>query len=1073
MQLTCQHCQAAWEFSDRRPSFCPFCGKSLPPELTTEVLPATAPSASEAETQACPPAAGSDAADPEVVGGYRLLRVIGVGGMGKVYEAEDTATGRRVALKLVSADYAGSADAVERFRQEGRLASLIAHPRCVFVLAADEEAGRPYIVMELMPGDSLDDYIRRNGPQPPAKAVRMILDVIEGLQEAHRVGVVHRDVKPSNCFFGEDGRLKVGDFGLSKSLAQGAHLTKTGSFLGTPLYASPEQVRGEHVDAQTDVYSVAATLYFMLTGRAPFQSDNAAVTLARIAADPAPPLRALRPELSPLLDRVVLRGLERDRKRRWQSLEEFAEALRPFLPGRLSLANLGVRFGAILLDYAALSLIGMCVGFFLLAFGVFNTAEMNNAYAYAHIDQLLSLTFWLLYFLPEAVWGYSLGKWLLGLQVRDVLTGHVPGHGRWFMRTCLSYILIHLASLIRALIVVPLLKLPAQPSQQEVFENFAAIMLLSFLPLVGWVVGIVLMLCTMRARNGYRGLHEFLSGTCVVPLPRRQRWSVLVTPASQGLSHPPGVPQKVGHYDVRAAFRWDEHVKALLGFDPVLGRQVVLWLRHRDEPPLAAKRREVSRTARLRWLSAGSSGERQWDAFVAPGGCPLTALAEANGRLTWPLAQPLLKQLADELAQAVQEGTLPAQLDPALVWVRPDGQAILLDMPLTGSATAGDPATDGAGAEDQALDLLARVAVLSLEGRPPPAELPGEVRAPLPLPAADVLRQLLGHAKTGLPLRVVQRRLAELEDHPPEVTRARRTGQLALMGWFLFMCFGCCLSPFSGTMIRLFPVMGAANIRVDREQDLIEDLDKASLSDYLAAASHPDLLARLRVVPALEADQRVRQKLQDDIEQTRKRMDERAKWEGFFYEMVVAQDHKQREDQRKFVKRYQPPRTGLDPGQLRRDAARQLEAPAQSQGEIGTYLQTLNYAGFFLGPVLWVVWAFLTRGGLSYFAAGIGIVRSDGRPAGRFRCAWRAFLVWIPLGVLVLAAFWLDDWYWSSNWYSSPSGPPLAPVGALWVSWLLGWTAWLLLGAYLILALRYPSRSPLDRLAGTYLVPVR
>src|SRR5262249_45075281 len=200
----------------------------------------------------------------------------------------------------------------------------------------------------------LDDYIRLHGPQPPGEAVAMILDVIEGLQEAHRVGVVHRDVKPSNCFFGADGRLKVGDFGLSKSLARGAHLTKTGSFLGTPRYASPEQVRGELVDAQTDVYSAAATLYFLLAGRAPFQSDNAAVTLAGIASDPPPSLRTVRPELSPALDAAVLRGLERDRKRRWRDLDEFAEALRPFLPGRLSLAGLGVRFGALALDYLIL-----------------------------------------------------------------------------------------------------------------------------------------------------------------------------------------------------------------------------------------------------------------------------------------------------------------------------------------------------------------------------------------------------------------------------------------------------------------------------------------------------------------------------------------------------------------------------------------------------------------------------------------------------------------------------------------------------------------------------------------------
>src|SRR5262249_41853483 len=162
-------------------------------------------------------------------------------------------------LKLLAPEYAESEDAVARFRREGRLASALAHPRCVFVLAADEEAGRPYLVMELMPGDTLEDLVQRQGPLPPAAAVATILGVIEGLREAHKLGIVHRDVKPSNCFLEATGRVKVGDFGLAKALARDPRLTKTGSFLGTPLFAAPEQIKGEAVDQQADVYSVAAT----------------------------------------------------------------------------------------------------------------------------------------------------------------------------------------------------------------------------------------------------------------------------------------------------------------------------------------------------------------------------------------------------------------------------------------------------------------------------------------------------------------------------------------------------------------------------------------------------------------------------------------------------------------------------------------------------------------------------------------------------------------------------------------------------------------------------------------------
>src|SRR5438445_1978191 len=194
MQVVCVKCNHVLEYSGERPSFCAYCGQSLGPAPKLET---TAALDHEAATLA-PTEPGAEAGPiPETVGGYRLIRPIGSGGMGTVYEAEDSATGRRVALKLISAEFAASRVSVERFRQEGRLASAIAHPRCVFVLAADEDAGRPYIVMELMPGSTLQDLVQEKGPLPPHEAVAKILDVLEGLQEAHRLGVIHRDVKPS------------------------------------------------------------------------------------------------------------------------------------------------------------------------------------------------------------------------------------------------------------------------------------------------------------------------------------------------------------------------------------------------------------------------------------------------------------------------------------------------------------------------------------------------------------------------------------------------------------------------------------------------------------------------------------------------------------------------------------------------------------------------------------------------------------------------------------------------------------------------------------------------------------
>jgi eukaryotic-like serine/threonine-protein kinase len=174
MQVECDHCRRLVSFDAERPSFCAFCGKPLPPaEVTTAPDPG-------ATTPAAPRLVPDDL--PPVVGGYRLLRVIGQGGMGTVCEAEDPASGRRVAVKLIAPRFAAAPEAVERFRREGRLASAVAHPRCVFVYAADEDAGRPYLVLELMPGETLRDLVGQRGPLLPREAVTLALDVIDGLR---------------------------------------------------------------------------------------------------------------------------------------------------------------------------------------------------------------------------------------------------------------------------------------------------------------------------------------------------------------------------------------------------------------------------------------------------------------------------------------------------------------------------------------------------------------------------------------------------------------------------------------------------------------------------------------------------------------------------------------------------------------------------------------------------------------------------------------------------------------------------------------------------------------------------
>ena len=430
MQVACPLCRRTLQFSGEAPAFCAYCGN----RLAEGHLSATAEFDPEAVT--VPPAPGSAPSSDEaveIVGAYRLLRPLGSGGMGRVFEAEEVGTGRRVAVKLVAREFAASAEALERFRTEGKLASAIAHPRCVFVLAADEDAGRPYIVMELMEGSTLKDLVDKRGPLPPREAVMKILDVIEGLQEAHRLGVIHRDLKPSNCFLEADGRVKVGDFGLAKSLLEDSHLTRTGTFLGTPLFASPEQIRRDPLTPQSDIYSVAATLYFLLTGRAPFDSGDPAATMARIVADPAPSMQTLRPDLPSALDRVVLRGLERQRERRWQDLESFRSALSPFVPAELSRASMGLRVAAYLIDCVPFALFfGMLSGVYGFKLSVdgqvypIGLAVGRHALALAiYVGDVVAIS---IYFtVTEGIWGCSLGKRLLGLRVYPLAGNTPPG----------------------------------------------------------------------------------------------------------------------------------------------------------------------------------------------------------------------------------------------------------------------------------------------------------------------------------------------------------------------------------------------------------------------------------------------------------------------------------------------------------------------------------------------------------------------------------------------------------------------------------------------------------------------
>src|ERR671910_1201849 len=263
--------------------------------------------------------------DTMIDGRYRVLNRLGSGGMADVYEAEDTQLGRRVALKLLYRRFAEDAEFVERFRREASSAAGLSHPNVVQVFDRGEWNGTYYIAMELLQGRNLKEVVRDHGALDPALAVDIVLQILKAARFAHRRGVVHRDIKPHNVMVDEEGRAKVTDFGIARAGA--SDMTETGSIMGTAQYLSPEQAQGQPVSARSDLYSSGVMLYELLTGKVPFDAESpVTIALKHVSEAPVPPSQ-LNPAVSPALDAVVLRALEKDPALRFADADEFAAAL--------------------------------------------------------------------------------------------------------------------------------------------------------------------------------------------------------------------------------------------------------------------------------------------------------------------------------------------------------------------------------------------------------------------------------------------------------------------------------------------------------------------------------------------------------------------------------------------------------------------------------------------------------------------------------------------------------------------------------------------------------------------------
>jgi len=263
--------------------------------------------------------------DTLVDGRYLVQHRIGSGGMADVYCAEDQQLGRRIALKVLHARFAEDPDFVERFRREASAAAGLSHPNIVQVYDRGEWDGTYYIAMEFLEGRSLKQLVRDEGPLDPARAVDITIGVLKAARSAHRRGVVHRDIKPHNVIVDGEDRPRVTDFGIARAGA--SDMTETGSILGTAQYLSPEQAQGHAVDERSDLYAIGVLLYELLTGRVPFEAESAVTIALRHVSEPPMPPSAIRPDVPPALEAVVLRALAKDPAERFQSADEFLREL--------------------------------------------------------------------------------------------------------------------------------------------------------------------------------------------------------------------------------------------------------------------------------------------------------------------------------------------------------------------------------------------------------------------------------------------------------------------------------------------------------------------------------------------------------------------------------------------------------------------------------------------------------------------------------------------------------------------------------------------------------------------------
>ncbi len=583
-------------------------------------------------------------------GEYQIIRLLGKGGFGEVYEAEHLDSGRRVALKILRQKLPDEAE-IDRFLCEGRLAASINHPNSVYIYASEVIDGVPAISMELLPGGTLKDVVEARGPLPVSDAVDAILQVIDGLAAAARTGTLHRDIKPSNCFIDSDGTVKVGDFGLSIStLAREKPLSMNGrSFCGTPAFSSPEQLRCENLDMRSDIYSVGATLYYLLTGRVPLQAEGLAQLWTAILESAPPSPRTVRSGIPRALARIVLRCLKKRAGARYPTYHALKDDLCVFSSKIPKPAPLGMRFLAAAIDAQVIWLLSLGGVVFGPLARMFSLGRHMSFTASLEISAVVTLYF----ALWESIAGASCGKIALALRVAG-LDGRKPT----FRAATVRAFLFSLAPAFSYLLACYI-------------ESRRLALLLPF----------AVLYCCISSRNGFSGLHDLASKTRVV-YKSSGEFHFLMPDERENLLIP--VDDHIGPYGILGRLRSDDNERLVLGYDAILHRSVWIVLLPEGSPALSQVRRQLGRPTRLRWLNGKRNSGSCWDAYEAPRGKPLLDVLEQGP--SWGVSCGGLVSLAEELRASQRDNTLPSRLTVDEVWIRQNGRLMLLDFPAPSSS---------------------------------------------------------------------------------------------------------------------------------------------------------------------------------------------------------------------------------------------------------------------------------------------------------------------------------------------------------------------------------------------------